>query len=62
MLNKNLREQVKLLKALQGISYKKIAELMELETQSFYHWLRGYYNFSEQRQADLKNIILTIKE
>lgn len=31
MLNKYLREQVKLLKALQGISYKEIAELMDID-------------------------------
>ena len=36
-----LRDEVKLLKALQGISYKEIAEYLEMPPKSFYNWLKG---------------------
>lgn len=57
-----LRKSVKLLKALQGISYKEIAEYMELSQKSFYNWLKGNYEFSEQRVKQLRYIIDTLKE
>ena len=34
-----LRKQVKLLKALQGISYTEIAEHLEIHRNSLYNWL-----------------------
>jgi len=37
----DLRKKVKMLKALQGISYKEIAEYLELRPKSFYNWLDG---------------------
>ena len=49
-LNDYLRKEVKLLKALQGISYKEIAEFLEIRQDSFYSWLKGYYNFSIDRK------------
>ena len=58
-----LRKQVKILKATQGISYKEIAEeYLEIKTNSFYNWLRGEYNFSEERISRLLDIIETLKE
>ena len=38
-MNEILRKQVKLLKALQNVSYKEIAEYMDIKTVSFYSWL-----------------------
>ena len=43
-MNEELRERVKLLKALQNISYKEMAEYLEIKQDSFYCWLKGYYN------------------
>lgn len=57
-----LRNEVKLLKALQGISYKEIAEYINLPQKSFYNWLNGQYEFSEERERDLKEIISLLKE
>ena len=61
-LNENLRKEVKLLKALQGISYKDVAEFLEIRQDSFYNWLKGYYEFSEERQRRLLDVIACLKE
>ena len=61
-MNNELRKQVKLLKALQGISYKEIAEYLEIKVDSLYSWLRGNYDFSEKRLAMLQNVITNLKE
>ena len=62
IMNNELRKQVKLLKALQGISYKEIAEYLEIKVDSFYSWLRGNYDFSEKRLSMLQNVIVNLKE
>ena len=41
MHQQNLREKVKLLKALQGISYKEISEYLDIKQNSLYNFLRG---------------------
>ena len=61
-MNENLRKEVKLLKALQGISYKDVAEFLEIRQDSFYNWLKGYYEFSEERQRRLLDVIACLKE
>ena len=61
-MNNELRKQVKLLKALQGISYKELAEYLEIKVDSLYFWLRGNYDFSEKRLAMLQNVITNLKE
>lgn len=61
-MNDKLRKDVKLLKALQGISYKEIAELLEIRQDSFYNWLKGYYEFGEERQNRLTEVICCLKE
>ena len=61
-MNENLRKEVKLLKALQGISYKEVAEFLEIRQASFYNWLKGYYEFSEERQRRLLDVIACLKE
>lgn len=61
-MNDKLRKDVKLLKALQGVSYKEIAELLEIRQDSFYNWLKGYYDFGEKRQDRLYDIICCLKE
>lgn len=57
-----LRKKVKLLKALQQINYKEIAEYIELPPKSFYSWLNGQYEFSEERTKRLKDVIDTLQE
>ena len=61
-MNDYLRKEVKLLKALQSITYKEIAELLEIRQDSFYNWLKGYYEFGEERQSRLIEIICCLKE
>ena len=61
-MNNELRKQVNLLKALQGISYKEIAEYLEIKVDSLYSWLRGNYDFSEKRLSMLQNVITNLKE
>lgn len=61
-MNEYLRKECKLLKALQGISYKEIAEYLQIKDDSFYCWLKGYYDFGKKRQHELQNIIINLKE
>ena len=61
-MNDYLRNEVKLLKALQGISYKEVAEFLEIRQDSFYNWLKGYYEFSEERQRRLLDVIACLKK
>lgn len=61
-MNNELRKQVKLLKALQCISYKEIAGYLEIKVDSLYSWLRGNYDFSEKRLSMLQNVITNLKE
>lgn len=58
----NLRKQVKLLKALQGISYKEIAEHLEISTSGMYNFMSGQYNLSANKSARLKEIIELLRE
>ena len=61
-MNEYLRKEVKLLKALQGVSYKEIAEFLEIRQVSLYNWLCGYYELGTQKQKRLYEIIETLKE
>lgn len=61
-MNEYLRKECKLLKALQGIAYTEIAEYLELSASSFYNWLCNSYDFGQERQKKLKDIIDTLKE
>ena len=61
-MNEKLRKECKMLKALQNISYKKLAGLLGIANSSFYNWMKGYYDFSYKRQCMLWNIIKELKE
>lgn len=61
-MNEALRKQVKELKVYQDITYKELAEYLEIQRNSFYNWLKGYYNFSEEKQIQLQEIINNLKE
>ena len=58
----NYRKQVKLLKALQNITYTEIAEYLEIKRNSFYNWLNGYYELSNEKILRLIEILNTISE
>ena len=62
-MNNYLRIEVKLLKALQDITYKELAEeYLGIRQDSFYSWLKGYYDLGEEKQKQLYEIVLTLKE
>ena len=62
MFQTEIHFSLKLLKALQGIAYKEIADYLEIRQDSFYNWLKGYYEFSEERQRRLLDVIACLKE
>ena len=57
-----LRNECKYLKCYQGITYKEISDYLGIKQDSFYNWLKGYYNFSYKRRVQLQYIISTLKE
>ena len=61
-MNEYLRKEVKLVKALQGISCKEIAEFLEIRQDSLYNWLCGYDQLGTLKQKRLNEIIETLKE
>lgn len=62
MNNEDLRKKVKLLKVFQNVAYKELAEYLQISSNSFYNWLKGYYNLSRQKQLQLSMIIDNIRE
>jgi transposase len=40
-MQNELRKEIKLLKALQSVSYTEIAEYLEIHRNSLYNWLNG---------------------
>ena len=60
--NDKLRKKVKVLCALQDISYKEISEYLEIKIGSFYNYMSGSYDLSEDKQILLNDIIDTLKE
>ena len=61
-MNDELRRKVKELKVYQDITYKELAEYLEIQRNSFYKWHKGYYNFSQEKQQQLTDIINNLKE
>lgn len=61
-MNEYLRKQCKLLKAIQNVTYKELSEYLEVKQDSFYCWLKGYFDFSEHKQKHLQAIIDNLKE
>ena len=57
-----LRKECKYLKCYQDITYKEIAEYLEIRQDSFYSWLKGYYDFSLERKKKLSRIISDLRE
>ena len=57
-----LRKKVKVLKALQNVTYTEIAEDLEINRNSFYNWLSGQYELSKEKENRLIEIIDLISE
>lgn len=57
-----LRKKVKLLKAIQNISYKEISEYLEINANSFYNYLKGQYDLSDEKASLLFTIISNLQE
>lgn len=56
--NCDLRQKVRFLKALGQInSYIELAEILGIKNKSFYNWLRGEYNLSEEKERILKEVV-----
>ncbi len=57
-----LRKKVKLIKALQGISYKEISEYLDIKTNSLYNFLKGQYDLSDEKASILDDILSNLWE
>lgn len=57
-----LRQEVRITKALYGVKYKDMAEQINLPAKSFASWLNGQYNFSDERASALKKVLKNIAE
>ena len=56
-----LRKEVKALKAFQGITYKEIAEKLEIKQRSMYNYLRGEFDLGAKKKRKLYFIIKQMK-
>ena len=61
-MQEKLRKEVKIIKALQNITYKEFAEDLEINRNSFYNWLSGQYDLSKEKENRLIEIIDLISE
>lgn len=62
-MQKFLREQVKLAKVYNSDwSYKDFAEVIDITAHSFYNWLNGYYELSEEKAKQLHCIVVDLLE
>ena len=57
MTDNELRRKVKRYKADQDITYKMLAEQLDISQRSIYNWLAGQYNFCEDRKRKLIEIL-----
>lgn len=56
-----LRKEVKALKAFQGITYKQIADKLEIKQRSMYNWLRGEFDLGANKKRKLYYILKQMK-
>ncbi len=57
-----LRKKVKLIKALQNISYKELSEYLEIKQNSLYNFIRGAYDLSDEKAERLESILSDLWE
>ena len=59
----NLRQQVKLAKALNDEwSYKAMSEVIQISTNAFYNWLNGYYQLSYNKERELSDLVSNLTD
>lgn len=57
----DLRKAVKVFKATENISYRELAEHLEINQRSFYNWLGGAYELGEEKARRLYEIMELLK-
>ncbi len=62
MDQQNIRKRVRMLKAMQNISYKELSGYIEIKESSMYNWLRGQYDLSYSRAKRLEEVVSTLEE
>ena len=60
--NDELREEVRLLKALHRITYKEFAQANNIKVSSFYNWLRGDFDYTDNSCGIVFNAVQKMKE
>ena len=59
----NLRQQVKLAKALNDEwSYKAMSEVIQISSNAFYNWLNGYYDLSYNKERELSDLVSNLTD
>lgn len=59
----NLRQQVKLAKALNDEwSYKAMSEVIQISSNAFYNWLNGYYDLSYNKERKLSDLVSNLTD
>lgn len=58
-MQEKLREQVKIVKAMYGDIYRyiDIADFLEMNINSFYNWLSGYYELGRKKEKQLQDLL-----
>ena len=62
MKQETLRKKVRMLKAMQNVSYKELASYIDIKESSMYNWLRQQYSLSAEKAQLLAEVISTLKE
>ncbi len=59
--NNQARKEVKLLKAINDITYLEFAEMAGLNKNSMYCWISGQYNLGEDKLDEVSELIMNLK-
>ena len=62
MNDEQLRKRIRLLKAQEITTYKKIAEAIGIKQRSMYNWLAEQYDFSRKKKNAIIHYLNTIGE
>ena len=62
MDQKDIRKRVRMLKAMQNISYKELSGYLEIKESSMYNWLRGQYELSYNKAKLLEEVVATLED
>lgn len=59
--NYKARKEVKLLKAMNDVTYKEFAEMANIKSSTLYNWLAGSFSFGEETLANVSELIADLK-